>query len=142
WMAAHEYPYLDKPEILDYPTETWPAQDLRKSDVFLFAARYASPAERAVLLERADYFVERSLTSLEGFDTRTTTRPLVLLLSNGFMHAGFDPEARAAGETRAAASFPKRRRFVRQKEAAKQRLVAGAALFAAVGVAGMLALLL
>ena len=30
WMADHEYPYLDKPEILEFPTETWAAQDIRK----------------------------------------------------------------------------------------------------------------
>ncbi len=42
WMAEHEYPYLDRPEILEYPTETWPAQDMRKSEVFdlAYAARY------------------------------------------------------------------------------------------------------
>jgi hypothetical protein len=32
WMAEHEYPYLEKPEILEYPTETW-GPDIRKSDV-------------------------------------------------------------------------------------------------------------
>ena len=25
WMADNEYPYLDKPEILEYPNETWAA---------------------------------------------------------------------------------------------------------------------
>ena len=41
WMAEHEYPYLDKPEILEYPTETWAAQDMRKSEIFKYAARIA-----------------------------------------------------------------------------------------------------
>ena len=40
WMAVHEYPYLDKPEKLEFPTETWAAQDIRKSDVF-FTGRSA-----------------------------------------------------------------------------------------------------
>ena len=30
WMVDHEYPYLEKPAILEYPTETWAAQDMRK----------------------------------------------------------------------------------------------------------------
>src|SRR5262249_31288640 len=34
WMARHERPYLARPDLLEYPTETWPAQDLRKSEVF------------------------------------------------------------------------------------------------------------
>jgi hypothetical protein len=32
WMAANEHPYLDKPQILEFPTETWAAQELWKSD--------------------------------------------------------------------------------------------------------------
>ena len=39
WMAEHERPYLDHPERLEYPTETWAAQDMRKAAVFEFAAR-------------------------------------------------------------------------------------------------------
>ena len=30
WMVKHEYPYLDRPEKVQFPTETWPAQELRK----------------------------------------------------------------------------------------------------------------
>ena len=44
WMAEHEYPYLEKPEVLEFPTETWPAQDMRKSEVFKYAALHASGA--------------------------------------------------------------------------------------------------
>ena len=29
-MAEHEYAYLDKPEILEFPNQTWSGQDLRK----------------------------------------------------------------------------------------------------------------
>src|SRR5262249_19709435 len=46
WMTEHEYPYLDKPEKLEYPTETWAAQDMRKSEVFKYAAKHASGDER------------------------------------------------------------------------------------------------
>ena len=48
WMAGHERPYLDRPEILEFPTETWDAQDMRKSEVFDLAALHAASAfERA-----------------------------------------------------------------------------------------------
>ncbi len=46
WMVEHEYPYLERPEKLEHPTETWAAQDIRKSDIFCHAAMHASGAER------------------------------------------------------------------------------------------------
>jgi hypothetical protein len=89
WMAKHEYPYLDKPEILEYPTETWAAQDMRKSDVFKFAAKHAQSTERATFLERSEFFFHTSTTTLASLPTRTLARPVVLMLSNGYMHAYF-----------------------------------------------------
>jgi YetA-like protein len=85
WMAAHEYPYLDKPEILEFPTETWAAQDLRKSEVFDRAAAFAKDGERLRFLERAEFFFEDSISALQGMPTRTLCRPVVLLLALGFM---------------------------------------------------------
>ena len=89
WMARHEYPYLDRPELLEYPTETWAAQDMRKAEVFLWAALHAEPAERSVFLERATFFSEGSLRTLQRLPGRHYTRPLVLLLSNGVRQAWF-----------------------------------------------------
>lgn len=86
WMLEHEYPYLERPEVLEYPTETWAAQDMRKSEVFLHASRYASGTERAQILERAAFFFEASLDWLYRFESRTLARPLVLLLSYGYMY--------------------------------------------------------
>src|SRR5690606_8711102 len=57
WMAANEYPWLDKPEKLEFPTETWAAQDIRKSDIFCHAALHShDEAERTLMLERAAFF--------------------------------------------------------------------------------------
>ncbi len=81
WMAAHERPYLDRPETLEYPTETWAAQELWKCEVFDFAAKYAAPDERARFLERAEFFFDYSMTTLAAMETRTLVRPLVLLAS-------------------------------------------------------------
>jgi hypothetical protein len=85
WMAKHEYPYLSKPERLEFPTETWAAQDLRKSDVFDYAARHATAAERRQFEERAEYFFHESIATLRGLPMRTLARPVVLLLSHGYM---------------------------------------------------------
>ena len=83
WMAEHEYPYLDHPERLEFPNETWAAQDLRKSDVFVAAALEASSAERERFLERARFFFEHATAQLGGMPSRTLCRPVVIALSNG-----------------------------------------------------------
>lgn len=96
WMAGHEYPYLEKPEILEYPTETWAAQDMRKSEIFKYAARHAIGEERTRFLERSDFFFSHSTTALSGMTTRTLARPVVLLLSYGFMQAYFQQNPEVA----------------------------------------------
>ena len=90
WMADHERPYLDRPEILEYPTETWAAQDIRKSDVFQFAAMHASVEERDRFLERSRSFFNSSTATLAGMPTRTLARPVVLMLVNGYMYSYFN----------------------------------------------------
>jgi len=89
WMRDYEYPYLDKPEILEFPNETWPAQDIRKSNVFYYAYKYANTEEREVFLEKAKFFYEYTIKTLLQFETRTHTRPIVLLLQNYGMHHYF-----------------------------------------------------
>ena len=129
WMAEHEYPYLEKPAILEYPTETWAAQDIRKSDVFSYAAQHASGDGRARFIERAAFFFDASLATLERSNTRSLARPTVLLLSNGFMQLADDAAAPApAGNEEAVFGAPTS--FVPQKEAAKRRLMRSAAGFA------------
>jgi hypothetical protein len=85
WMSANERPYLDTPERLEFPTETWAAQDLRKAAVFEFAARHTrDDGARASFLARADAFVDYAVTTLLQSPTGRLTRPLVLLLAYGF----------------------------------------------------------
>lgn len=141
WMAVHEYPYLDKSEMLEYPTETWAAQDIRKSEVFKFAAKHARGAERSRFLERSEFFFRYSTTTLMTMSTRTLARPVVVLLSNGFMHAYFKlrPETAAALPTRSDIKWPEREVFVPQKVAAKKRFVALLLLCSLLGLASLLA---
>jgi hypothetical protein len=93
WMLVHERPYLDHPEGLEYPTETWAAQDMRKADVFLWAALHAEGTERQSFLERARWFFNYAVATLTASATRYYTRPLVLLLANGTRHAWFAEHA-------------------------------------------------
>jgi hypothetical protein len=124
WMAEHEYPYLDKPEILEYPNETWAAQDMRKSDVFTFAARHSSASERDLFLERARFFFRESMNWLGKLPTRTLTRPIVLLMSHGYMHAvAVRPEGLPHGpDGPGGCDFGVPTRFVPQKQIARQRV--------------------
>src|SRR5690606_11178682 len=58
WMAEHERPYLERRDELEFPTETWVAQELRKADVFFWAALHAEGRERERFLERAGTFFD------------------------------------------------------------------------------------
>ena len=122
WMAENEYPYLEKPEILEFPTETWAAQDMRKSEIFKYAAKHSAGAERVRFLERSEFFFRYSVEKLSSMPTRTLARPVVLLLSYGFMHAYFQKNP---NETAPAAptvtDFGKPEMFVPQKVRALRR---------------------
>lgn len=85
WMSQNEYPYLNKPEILEYPNETWAAQDLRKSVIFHYAARYGGAQMREKYLERSRYFFETAREQLKQRPTSRLTRPVVLMLQNGWV---------------------------------------------------------
>jgi hypothetical protein len=86
WMLDNEYPYLEKPEILEYPNETWTAQDLRKSVIFFQAARYAdSPRARDVFLAKAKFFYEYAREELGLHPGSVYARPLALMLQNGWV---------------------------------------------------------
>ena len=137
WMADHERPYLSRPEGLEYPTETWSAQDMRKSDVFKFAAKHARGAERERFLERSDYFFRSSVEELTGANTRTLTRPVVLMMTCGYMHAYFQSHpTESAPLAPSGLDFGRPERFVPQR----QRALAKLAGFGAVGATAGLAL--
>src|SRR5262249_15166576 len=83
WMAEHETPYFDHPERLEYPTETWAAQELRKANVFRLAARHADEPLRSRLLPRGDEFARRAWGDLLACPSRTVVRSLALVMIEG-----------------------------------------------------------
>lgn len=81
WMRDNERFYLDRPEILEFPNDTWCAQDLRKATIYAAAASLEPDAEsrRAYLTARdnvVDYVRNRLNTSVE----RGYARILALLM--------------------------------------------------------------
>lgn len=87
WMLEHEYFYLDKPDILEYPNETWAAQDLRKSVIFYYAAFHVHPQLRADFIKHARYFYDRAKSELSRHKTSRYVRPVALVLQNGWVDA-------------------------------------------------------
>jgi hypothetical protein len=122
WMAEHERPILDRPDELEFPNETWAAQDIRKSDVFKLAALHAQGDERDRFVERGEWFFRNSLTTLDGFDTKGYLRPIILLMHYGPMQAWFDHHADdARPRPDAEPTFEPRPEFVPQKTRAIHR---------------------
>jgi hypothetical protein len=134
WMVDHEYPYLERPEILEYPTETWAAQDMRKGEIFKYASKHATGAERGRFLERSEYFFRYAVEKLSSMPTRTLARPVVLLLSYGYMHAYFQKNPNeSAPAPPPGLDFGKPEVFVPQKVRALWRFKFVAVTGAAVG---------
>lgn len=133
WMAEHERPYLERRHLLEYPTETWVAQDLRKADVFFWAALYSSGPAREDFVARAREYVDYVVHTLPTMPGCWYTRPLVLMLTQGLravrLHTSAEwlPAAVAPDSTPA----PPRRPFEAQREIAIRRallVAAGAGL--------------
>jgi hypothetical protein len=118
WMAANERPYLESPEQLDHPTETWAAQDLRKAAVFEFAARYSESEQQSMFLAAAARFVDHSVAYLLGARTARRTKPIILLLAYAFQRPHREPPAIVTDQQPAwqpkAHFVPQRRRVVRR----------------------------
>ena len=140
WMVTHERPYLSVPEILEHKTETWAAQDMRKAEVFLWAAMHTDTDERATFLERADFFRRYSIETLNAMPGRHFTRPLVLMLSNGIRWVWVQARMSQWPPPVPAPvfAFPAKRPFEPQKVTAIRRAKAIVMLTAAITVGAVL----
>jgi len=76
---------MDSPEKLEYPNETWPAQDLRKCNVFLFAYKNSPQGSGQRFLAKAEHYYRIALKQFFGFETTNLTRPMALIMQNAFM---------------------------------------------------------
>ncbi len=90
WMLANEVPYKDALDRVELPTETWPAQDVRKCHIMHLAARFDHRDKSEVFTQRAAFFYDQCLDGLSRFNTRFLTRPLVLLAVYGHLHVYYD----------------------------------------------------
>jgi hypothetical protein len=105
---------------------------MRKSEVFKFAAKHATGEERMRFLDRSEFFFRYVTTTLMGMKTRTLARPVVIMLSNGFMHAYFlkYPDEAAPPPRMNPTDFGKPEDFVPQKVRAKKCFMIFSAILA------------
>jgi hypothetical protein len=144
WMANHERPTLEHPEQLQYPTETWAAQDMRKWHILQYAAwMNRQDAKLSALFQRkADYFFDYVCVTLGAMPTRSLCRPVILMMQFGWQRHWFqqsmtqpvieplmDPKTK----------LPSKPRFMPQRTIAIQR--AKAIIATGVVIAGIVSLL-
>jgi hypothetical protein len=128
WMVGNEVPFRLCLDRVAYPTETWIVHDLRKSNVLEFAARYAGTGARDRFLEKAAFFYEGCFRDLQEFETRTCTRPLVMMMTYGIMHSRFQSDPETCADLRPQChDFGKPRTFRPQRSVAMARAAAIAA---------------
>ena len=89
WMLEHEVTYTKILHKVEIPTETWPAQDIRKCVVFHLAAKHGTGRLQKQCQEKASFFFQSCVRDLLSFATCSLTRPIVLLLTNAYVHAYF-----------------------------------------------------
>jgi YetA-like protein len=83
WMLEHEQPFLSRRNQLQYPTETWAAQEFRKANAMRLAADHADEPLRQRLLRRATELTDTAWEELSGFATSHTSRAVAILLTEG-----------------------------------------------------------
>jgi hypothetical protein len=85
WMVEREHPILDHPERLQYPTETWAAQDIRKWHVLAEGSLWCpDPDWSKRMKEKAEFFFSHSVQQLNSFETKSLCRPVVLMMNYGW----------------------------------------------------------
>lgn len=84
YMLQNEYPYLQKPEILEFPNHTWTGQDLRKAVVFAYASMFAT-SDMEKYQEKAWEFYYYVVNTLSKEPSTSYTRiQALLMLNSGF----------------------------------------------------------
>jgi len=116
WMVDHEVPYFNQEESLEFPTETWAAQELRKANALQVTAPYADELLRSQCLKRGEELVERAWSDLLRFPSRDSARAIAILLTAGTCAAYFrDRSPQFAPRVTQEFDFGRPQEFVPQK---------------------------
>ena len=122
WMLHNERPYFDHPEQLEFPTETWAAQELRKANVLRLAAKYGDALERAAMLKRGEELADRAWSDLERFESRFVARSLAIVMSEGARDCWLRLQTFEEEPAVEPVSWEPKQKFVPQKDRVNQQL--------------------
>jgi hypothetical protein len=121
WMEQNERPTLSRPQELQYPTETWAAQDMRKWHVLACASKWCvSEEDSERLMAKAEFFYQHSLKTLDGFASKSLCRPIVLLLNFGWQREALLNSLRMANSQKKL-KWPSYEVFIPQRQIAISR---------------------
>lgn len=90
WMLRHERLFLEDPEQLEFPNNTWTAQDLRKVTLLRMAAGI-DPEKADDYLHQSDLWLQATCHRLAASDERHYARIQIILLQNHGPHQSVVP---------------------------------------------------
>ena len=140
WMLKNERPTLDHPEHLQYPTETWAAQDIRKWHILAYAARWCPTREEgSAMMQKADWFYDYVMRTLDGFPTKSLCRPVVLLMVCGWQRESLvrDFDRLAPKQIQLPSQWPEQQPFIPQR---REAIARAKKIILAGGVVGLVSL--
>jgi hypothetical protein len=91
WMLANEGFYLDTPEPLEFPNDTWCAQEVRKANLFYYFYYFSADKHDAFLLKAQEYYAYVKQT-LASSNEAQFTRILAILMQNDGVQQRFNEQ--------------------------------------------------
>lgn len=82
WMLHNERPFLESAEQLEFPNDTWKAQEIRKAMLLYQAATTVGPDRAKIYKKQAEDWLEQVSSSLQTSPEKHFTRIQVILLQN------------------------------------------------------------
>ncbi len=135
WVADRGLFSLDFPDQLEFPTETWAAQELRKGNVLLAAGEYCDGALQRKLRARGKDILDQAWDSLLSFETHSYARPLAIALQQGYVESYLQSSSASAQSSaeKPATAWPAPVPFVPQSQHVRGMLRSPSALLGGMG---------
>ncbi|MBU2875232.1 hypothetical protein [Marinobacter salexigens] len=81
WMLENERPFLSDPEQLEFPNDTWVAQDIRKA-MLMFQAAELNPVNAQSFQKRGHQWLKEVFETLAKGEQKHYSRILIILMQN------------------------------------------------------------
>jgi hypothetical protein len=105
WMLINETFYLDKPEELEIPNDTWCAQEVRKANI-MFYCYFFEEQDNSAFLDKAKEIYAYIESRLHSSREKSYTRVLAILMQNDGVYQKFNTgEANLDSSTRSRVTF-------------------------------------